>query len=43
MLKRQSLVSGRNVDFHLTGKEQLTLWLKIRSLHLKYMTSKDKT
>jgi hypothetical protein len=38
-----SLVSGRKVDFNLIGNEHLTLWLKIRSVHLKIMTSKDKT
>jgi hypothetical protein len=37
-----SLVSGRKVDFNFIGIEQLTMWLNIRSLHSKYMNSKDK-
>jgi len=30
-----SLVTGRKVDLKSIGNERLTLWLKIRSLHLK--------
>jgi len=37
------LVYGGKVDFNFTGNEQLKLWLKIRSVRLKHMTSKDKT